>query len=54
MARSIRPRERDDLEQVAALYEHVARSGSRTPPSGLARLDCRTSSGDLLTDWFRV
>lgn len=36
MSRSIRPLERDDLEQVAALYEHVARSGSRTPPRGLA------------------
>ena len=33
--RSIRPLERDDLEQVAALYEHVARSGARTPPPGL-------------------
>ncbi len=28
----IRPLERDDLEQVASLYEQVARSGSRTPP----------------------
>ena len=37
MARSIRPLERDDLKQVAALYEHVARSGSRTPPPGLTR-----------------
>ena len=27
--------ERGDLEQVAALYEHVARSGSRTAPPGL-------------------
>jgi hypothetical protein len=35
MARAIRPLERDDLEEVAALYEHVARSGSRTAPPGL-------------------
>jgi hypothetical protein len=35
MTRSIRPLERDDLEQVAGLYEHVARSGSREPPPGL-------------------
>jgi hypothetical protein len=35
MARAIRPLEREDLPQVAALYEHVARSGSRTPPPGL-------------------
>lgn len=36
MTRSIRPLELDDVEQVASLYEHVARSGSRKPPSGLA------------------
>lgn len=36
MAHTIRPLERDDLEQVASLYEHVARSGSRTAPPGLA------------------
>jgi hypothetical protein len=24
------------------------------PPSGLVRLRCRTSSGVLLTDWFRI
>jgi hypothetical protein len=36
VARAIRPLERDDLEQVASLYEHVARSGSRTPPPRLA------------------
>lgn len=35
MARSIRPLELGDVEQVASLYEHVARSGSRTPPPGL-------------------
>jgi hypothetical protein len=35
MMQGIRPLERDDLEQVASLYEHVARSGSRTPPPGL-------------------
>jgi hypothetical protein len=29
----IRPLERDDLEQVTSLYEHVARSGARTPPA---------------------
>lgn len=33
---SIRPFEREDLPQVVSLYEHVARSGSRTPPPGLA------------------
>lgn len=32
----IRPLERNDLEQVTSLYEHVARSGSRTPPPRLA------------------
>jgi hypothetical protein len=32
VAREIRALERGDLEQVAGLYEHVARSGSRTPP----------------------
>jgi hypothetical protein len=32
----IRPLERDDLDQVTSLYEHVARSGSRTPPPRLA------------------
>ena len=36
MARAIRPLDPDDVGQVASLYEHVARSGSRTPPSGLA------------------
>jgi len=33
---AIRPLELDDVEQVASLYEHVARSGSRKPPPGLA------------------
>jgi hypothetical protein len=33
---AIRPLERADLPQVVSLYEHVARSGSRTAPSGLA------------------
>jgi hypothetical protein len=32
----IRPLVRDDLEQVTSLYEHVARSGSRTPPPRMA------------------
>ena len=32
----IRPLERVDLAQVVSLYEHVARSGSRTAPPGLA------------------
>lgn len=32
----IRPFERSDLDAVASLYEFVARSGSRTPPPGLA------------------
>lgn len=31
----IRPCERDDLQQVAALYELVMRSGSSTPARGL-------------------
>jgi hypothetical protein len=31
----IRPLERSDLPQVASLYEHVARSGSRTAPPGM-------------------
>jgi hypothetical protein len=31
----IRPLERDDIPQVASLYEHVARSGSRAAPRGL-------------------
>jgi hypothetical protein len=33
---AIRPLERTDLPEVASLYEHVARSGSRTAPPGLA------------------
>lgn len=33
---AIRPFERGDLEQVAALYELVMRSGSKTPAPGLA------------------
>ena len=33
---TIRPLERADLPQVVSLYEHVARSGSRTAPPGLA------------------
>lgn len=33
---SIRPLERADVADVASLYEAVARSGSRTPPPGLA------------------
>jgi hypothetical protein len=33
---AIRPLERGDLPQVVSLYEHVARSGSRTAPPGLA------------------
>jgi len=32
----IRPLQREDLKQVTSLYEHVARSGSRTPPRRLA------------------
>ena len=32
----IRPLERADLEQVTSLYEHVARSGSRIAPPGMA------------------
>ena len=39
---AIRPLERDDLPQVVSLYEHVARSGSRTPPPGLAAYFERT------------
>jgi hypothetical protein len=35
-ARAIRPLAREDLPEVASLYEHVARSGSRTAPPGLA------------------
>jgi hypothetical protein len=31
----IRPLERSDLPQVVSLYEHVARSGSRTAPPGM-------------------
>jgi hypothetical protein len=37
MSSAIRPLERADLPEVAALYEMVARSGSRTPPPGLAK-----------------
>jgi len=33
---AIRPLQKDDLPQVAGLYELVMRSGSRTPPRGLA------------------
>lgn len=35
MAAGIRPLERDDLAEVASLYEFVARSGSRSAPAGL-------------------
>ena len=38
MARTIRPLERDDLRQVASLYEHVARSGSRNASAGDGRV----------------
>jgi hypothetical protein len=31
----VRPLAKDDLEQVAGLYQRVMRSGSRTPPPGL-------------------
>ena len=34
---TIRPLQRSDLGQVTSLYEHVSRSGSRTPPPGLDR-----------------
>jgi len=33
----IRPLERSDIPAAASLYEHVARSGSHTPPPGLLR-----------------
>ena len=36
MSGNIRPLDRADLPEVAALYELVARSGARTPPPGLA------------------
>jgi hypothetical protein len=38
----IRPFERGDVAEVASLYEHVIRSGSRTPAPGLARYFERT------------
>jgi hypothetical protein len=38
----IRPLERDDLPQVASLYEAVSRSGSGPPPQGLASYFERT------------
>jgi hypothetical protein len=38
----IRPLEREDIPKVASLYEHVARSGSRTVPPGLAAYFERT------------
>jgi hypothetical protein len=50
---SIRPLERDDLPQVASLYEHVMRSGSRTPPPGLAPyfernlFDCPSADAEI-------
>jgi hypothetical protein len=39
----IRPLERDDIRQVASLYELVMRSGSRTPSPGLADYFERTT-----------
>lgn len=39
---TIRPLERGDIPAAASLYEHVARSGSRTPPRGLASYFERT------------
>jgi hypothetical protein len=38
----IRPLERDDIPQVASLYEAVSRSGAGTPPQGLASYFERT------------
>jgi hypothetical protein len=38
----IRPFVPDDLQQVASLYEQVMRSGSTTPPTGLAPYFART------------
>ena len=38
----LRPLEREDLDEVAALYELVMRSGTRRPPAGLASYFERT------------
>jgi GNAT superfamily N-acetyltransferase len=42
LAARIRPCERDDLAGVAAVYEHVVRSGRRVPPPRLAEYFQRT------------
>jgi hypothetical protein len=43
-----------DAELAAASADELGCFELARPPGGLVRLHCRTSSGDLLTDWFRV
>jgi len=42
LVRGIRPCERADLPEVATLYEHIMRSGTRNPPLGLVEYFERT------------
>jgi hypothetical protein len=43
-----------DGELAAASADERGCFAFERPPSGLVRLRCRTSSGVLLTDWFRI
>jgi hypothetical protein len=43
-----------DGELAVADADEVGGFHFQSPPTGLVRLRCRTSSGVLLTDWFRL
>ena len=43
-----------DGELAAATADELGCFDFEHPPSGLVRLRCRTPSGALLTDWFRI
>jgi hypothetical protein len=43
-----------DGELAAASADELGCFDFERPPSGLLRLRCHTSSGVLLTDWFRI
>jgi len=43
-----------DGELAAVTADDLGCFEVERPPSGLVRLRCRTSSADLLTDWFRI
>jgi hypothetical protein len=43
-----------EAELAAVTADELGCFEVERPPSGLVRLSCRTSSGTLLTDWFRI